>query len=262
MKKRGELAMESAVIRRGIIQAFNPANWTATVQVLPSQGNYLVGVPVAKHLLAAEIALGDECAILFFNELNPADAMVIAVYSVPSAAPGPPLTSLAGGVGGVALTGDVQLVPGPSGSVSISESGQQIIIDASGGSGSPPQVSTSSSTVTISDTSLHTLNTLSLTPASSTTYLIVGTILFKYSVANAGLFLVFQLDGALVGPIVSSATGGIVLVKQTGAAEEFTIAFFLTIAAGSHTLTLDVAEAVAAGTATISWSQLAVKAGC
>ncbi len=79
--------MESAVMRRGIIQAFNPANWTATVQVLPSQGNYLTGVQVAKHLLASAIAAGDHCAILFFNELNPADAVIIAVYSIPSAAP-------------------------------------------------------------------------------------------------------------------------------------------------------------------------------
>ena len=79
--------MESTVIKRGIIQAFNQTNWTATVQVLPSQGNYLAGVQVAKHLLAAEIAAGDECAILFFNELNKfcsvLDANVIFLNGIP-----------------------------------------------------------------------------------------------------------------------------------------------------------------------------------
>lgn len=252
--------MESAVIKRGIIQAFSPANWTATVQVLPSQGNYL-GVQVAKHLLAAEIAVGDECAILFFNELNPADALVIAVYSVPSAAPVPPLTSLAGGVGGAALTGDVQLVPGSSGSVSISESGQQIIIDASGGgSGSPPQVNTNSSTVTISDTSAHTLNTLNVTLGASTTVLLVATILFQYSIANAGLFAVVALDGSYIGPLTTGSTSGTFLVNQAGIAQQFSLAFWATIPAGSHSVTLQVVEAVTTGTATISWSQLAMKA--
>src|SRR5215475_5695716 len=102
--------MESAVMRHGIIQSFNQSTWTATVRMVPSQGNYLSGVQVAKHLLASEIAAGDHCAILFFNELNPDDAVIIAVYSIPSAAPTPPVTSLAGGVSGAALTGDVRLV--------------------------------------------------------------------------------------------------------------------------------------------------------
>jgi hypothetical protein len=253
--------MDSAVIRRGIIQAFNPANWTATVQVLPSQGNYLSGVQVAKHLLAAEIVPGDECAVLFFNELNPADAVIIAVYSLPSAAPVPPLTSLAGGVGGAALTGDVQLVPGPSGNVTISESGQQIIIDASGGggSGSAPLVNTNAATVTISDASLHVLNTLSFTLGASATVLVLGTIHFRYGASNAGLHVGFLLDGAQIGP-QSPIVGNDVLVNQTGEAQQFTFAFYQTIAAGTHTLQLQVSEALAVNTATIYWSQLAMKA--
>ncbi len=252
--------MESSVMKRGIIQAFDQTNWTATVQILPSQGNYLTGVQVAKHLLAAEIATGDQCAVLFFNELNPADALVIAVYSVPSAAPVPPLTSLAGGAGGAALTGDVQLVPGPSGNVSISESGQQIMIDAtSGGSGSPPVVSTTTSTVTISDTSTHNINTLAFTLGASATVLILGTIHFRYGAAGGGLHLSFWLDGAQIGP-KSSVGGNDMLVGQTTEAQQFTCAFYQTIAAGAHTLQLQVAEAIAVSTATIYWSQLAMKA--
>jgi hypothetical protein len=252
--------MDSTVMKRGIIQAFDQTSWTATVQVLPSQGNYLTGVQVAKHLLAAEIAPGDQCAVLFFNELNPADALVIAVYSVPSAAPVPPVTSLAGGTGGAALTGDVQLAPGPSGNVSISESGQQIIIDAvGGGSGSAPLVNTATSTVTISDTSLHTINTLTFTLGASATALILGTIHFRYGAANAGLHVSFWLDGAQIGP-QAPISGNDVLVGQTGEAQQFTYAFYQTIAAGAHTLQLQVAEALAVNTATIYWSQLAMKA--
>jgi len=250
--------MNPSIIKRGIIQAFNPANWTATVQLLPSQGNYLTSVQVAKHLRAAEIVPGDQCAVLFFEELNPADAIVLAVYSVPSAAPVPPLTSLAGGAG-AALTGDVQLVPGPSGSVSISETGQQIVIDASGGSGSPPLVDTNAATVTITDTSLHILNTLSFTLSASETELVLGTIQYRYGASNAGLHISFWLDGAQIGPQAPVA-GNDMPVVQTAEAEQFTCAFYQTIAAGAHTLQLKVAEALAVSTASIYWSQLALKA--
>jgi hypothetical protein len=252
--------MDSVVVRRGIIQAFNQTDWTATVQVLPSQGNYLTSVQVAKHLLAAEIVPGDQCAVLFFDELNPADAIIFAVYGIPSAAPTPPVTSLAGGVGGAALTGAVQLVPGGSGTVSITESGQQIIIDASGGggSGSAPVVSTVTSTVTISDTSLHTLNTVTFTLAASATVLVLGTIHFRYTTISGGLHMSFWLDGTQVGP-KAAISGNDELVNQTSEAQQYTCAFYQTMAAGSHTLQLDVAEAVSTGTATIYWSQLAMK---
>lgn len=252
--------MDSVVIRRGIIQAFDQANWTATVRVLPSQGNYLPGVQVAKHLLASEIVAGDHCAVLFFNELNPDDAVVIAVYGIPSAAPMPPVTSLAGGAGGAALTGDVLLVPGASGNVTITESGQQIVIDASGGgSGSLPVVDTATSTVTISDTSSHTINTLTFTLGASATVLVLGTIHYRYGAAQAGLHVSFWLDGSLIGP--SSPIGGNdMLVNQTSEAQQFTCAFYQTMAAGTHTLQLRVTEALAVNTATIYWSQLAMKA--
>jgi hypothetical protein len=251
--------MESTVVRRGIIQAFDQTHWTATVQVLPSQGNYLTGVQVAKHLLAAEIVPGDQCAILFFNELNPADAIVIAVYSIPSAAPTSPVTSLAGGVGGAALTGAVQLVPG-SGSVTITESGQQIVIDASGGGGgSAPVVKTNASTVTINDTVAHNINTITFTLAASTTVLLLGTMHFRYGSVSAGLHMAFWLDGSQIGP-QSSIGGNDELVNQTTEAQQFTCAFYQTIAAGAHTLQLQVSEALAATTATIYWSQVAMKA--
>jgi hypothetical protein len=249
------------VIRRGIIQAFDAATWTATVQVLPSQGNYLTNLQVAKHLLAAEILPGDQCAVLFFDELNPADALVIAVYSIPSAAPVPPVSSLAGGAGGTPLTGDVVLVPGASGNVTITESGQQIVIDASGagGAGLAPLVSTNSSTVTITDTAQHTLNTLTFTLASSSTALILGTIHFKYGTSNAGLHVYFFLDGTQIGPVAPVA-GNSDPVSQTSEAQQFTCAFYQTIAAGNHTLTLVVSEALVVGTASVYWSQLALQA--
>ncbi len=235
--------MESTVIKRGIIQAFNQTNWTATVQVLPSQGNYLTGVQVAKHLLAAEIAVGDECAILFFNELNPADAVVIAVYSVPSAAPVLPVTSLSGGVGGAALVGAVQLVPGTSGRVSISESGQQIIIDASGGGGST--VVQNAGTFTITDSALHTIASVSVTLAA-TSDIWLSVLATVNSSGTNGLKFHVKKDGTAI-----SELDNLMLKFPSSASDQYVLHVrerLLGVASGSHTFTVGAEQAFAINT--------------
>jgi hypothetical protein len=225
-------------------------------------GQFLSGVQVAKYLLAAEMFPGDRCTYPLFNKLNPADAVVSAIYSIPSAAPTSPVTSLAVGTSGAALTGAVQLVPGTLGSVTITESGQQIIIDASGGGGgsaSAPVVRTSASAVTINNTLSHVLNTITFTLSASTTVLVPGTIHFRYGSPSAGLHMAFLLGGSQNGPR-SSIGGNDELVNQTSEAQPFLCAFYQTIASRSHTLQLQVSEALAASTATICRSQVAMKA--
>jgi hypothetical protein len=248
------------VIRRGIIQAFDADTWTATVQVLPSQGNYLTNLQVAKHLLAAGVLPGDQCAILFFDELNPADALVIAVYSIPSAAPVPPVTSLAGDVSGTPLTGDVVLVPGPSGSVTITESGQQIVIDASSsGSGLAPLVNTTTSTVTITDAAIHTLNTITSAIASGKNLRFIASMNFLAAVAGAGLHGYIYEDGSLIVPENGPGTGGRWSNNSNTEGEWHTLVAWYQPGAGTHTYTLRVAAAGAVTTYTIYESYFSVE---
>jgi hypothetical protein len=54
---------------------------TATVQLAGSHKVYLEGVAVARNLPAAEMALGRRVAVIFFDEHNARDAVVIAVYT-------------------------------------------------------------------------------------------------------------------------------------------------------------------------------------
>jgi hypothetical protein len=83
----------SQAIKRGILQSFDSSTYTASVLILEATSAFLTGVPVATHLDGTSAQSGAYCAVLFFDEQNLADAVVLAVYpngsqGVPSPAPG------------------------------------------------------------------------------------------------------------------------------------------------------------------------------
>ena len=68
-------------LRKGVLRSFNSSNYTATVQLAGSYKAYLEGIAVARNLPAAEMALGRKVAVIFFDEHNAKEAVVIAVYT-------------------------------------------------------------------------------------------------------------------------------------------------------------------------------------
>ena len=42
---------------------------------------YLEGIAVARDILASQMALGRKLAVVFFDEHNPKEAVVVAVYT-------------------------------------------------------------------------------------------------------------------------------------------------------------------------------------
>ena len=68
-------------IRKAILKSFNSANYTATVQLAGSLKVYLEDIAVARNLPAAEMIAGRKLAVLFFDEHNPKEAVVVAVYT-------------------------------------------------------------------------------------------------------------------------------------------------------------------------------------
>lgn len=70
----------TARVRAAVLRAFDPAAWTATVQVTGSLSAYLAGVPVAKHLNAQLLTAGATVGVVFFDDANPADAAVVFAY--------------------------------------------------------------------------------------------------------------------------------------------------------------------------------------
>jgi hypothetical protein len=67
-------------IKRGIMQSFSASTCTASILLLEATSTYLQGVPVNTALDAASALPGAFCAVLFFDEANPQDAVVLAVY--------------------------------------------------------------------------------------------------------------------------------------------------------------------------------------
>lgn len=67
--------------KKAVLKGFDSGDYTATVQLAGSYKTYLEGIAVARNIAAAEMTVGRKVAIIFFDEHNAKDALVIAVYT-------------------------------------------------------------------------------------------------------------------------------------------------------------------------------------
>jgi len=67
-------------LRKAVLKSFNPTDYEATVQLTGSYKVYLEDVAVVRNLPSAEMTAGRKVAVIFFDEHNPKEAVVIAVY--------------------------------------------------------------------------------------------------------------------------------------------------------------------------------------
>jgi len=68
-------------MRKAILKSFNSGDYTATIQLSGSHKVYLEDIAVSRDIPAAEMALGRKVAVIFFDEHNSKEAVVIAVYT-------------------------------------------------------------------------------------------------------------------------------------------------------------------------------------
>ncbi len=68
------------IMKEAILRSFNSGNYTATIEIAGSLKTYLEGVSVARNLPVAEMITGRRLAVIFFDEHNVKDAIVVAVY--------------------------------------------------------------------------------------------------------------------------------------------------------------------------------------
>jgi len=68
-------------LRKAVLKSFNPGDYTATIQLSGSYKAYLEGIAVARNLPAGEMAVGRKLAVIFFDEHNIKEAVVVAVYT-------------------------------------------------------------------------------------------------------------------------------------------------------------------------------------
>lgn len=67
-------------IRRATVKSYDAGSHKASVQIAGSLGVWLDGVPVATDVPAADVVAGRSCSVLFLDEHNPADAVVLEVH--------------------------------------------------------------------------------------------------------------------------------------------------------------------------------------
>ena len=68
-------------LKKAVLRSFNSGNYTATVQLVGSFKVYLEDITVARNLPSAEMVTGRKVAVIFFDEYNPKEAVVAAVYT-------------------------------------------------------------------------------------------------------------------------------------------------------------------------------------
>ena len=68
-------------LKKAVLRNFNSGNYTATVRLASSYKVFLEDIAVARNLPAAEMVTGRKVAVVFFDENNPKEAVVVAVYT-------------------------------------------------------------------------------------------------------------------------------------------------------------------------------------
>jgi len=68
-------------LKKGVLKSFDSGTYTATVQLASSYKAYLEDVTVARNIPSAEMTSGRKVAVVFFDEYNTKEAVVIAVYT-------------------------------------------------------------------------------------------------------------------------------------------------------------------------------------
>ena len=68
-------------LRKAVLRSFNSGNYKATVQLAGSYKVYLEDIAVARNLPVAEMIVGRKTAVIFFDEHNPKEAVVVAIYT-------------------------------------------------------------------------------------------------------------------------------------------------------------------------------------
>ena len=68
-------------LRKGVLKSFNSSNYTATVRLASNFKVYLEDITVARNLPSVEMVAGRKVAVMFFDEYNPKEAVVAAVYT-------------------------------------------------------------------------------------------------------------------------------------------------------------------------------------
>lgn len=67
-------------IKKGTLRGFDSGNYTAILEITGSGKSFLQGVRVARNIPVSEMVTGRNILVVFVDEHNAKDAVVMAVY--------------------------------------------------------------------------------------------------------------------------------------------------------------------------------------
>lgn len=67
-------------IKRAVLRAFDSGTYTAVIAIPGSLSTWLPGVPVARNIDAGDLTPGRKVALMLFDESNPDDFVIVAVW--------------------------------------------------------------------------------------------------------------------------------------------------------------------------------------
>lgn len=68
-------------IKKAELKSFNVSNYTATICLASGYKAYLEDITVARNIASSEMTAGRKLAVIFFDENNPKQAVIAAVYT-------------------------------------------------------------------------------------------------------------------------------------------------------------------------------------
>jgi hypothetical protein len=68
-------------IKKAELVSFNAGNYTATIRLYGGYKVNLEDITVARNITVGEMVVGRKTAVIFFDENNPGEAVVTAVYT-------------------------------------------------------------------------------------------------------------------------------------------------------------------------------------
>jgi glucose uptake protein GlcU len=68
------------IIKKAVLKSFDAGTYKAVLQMAGSDKAYLIDVAVARNIASAEMVSGSKLAVLFFDEHNAGEAVVVGVY--------------------------------------------------------------------------------------------------------------------------------------------------------------------------------------
>ena len=67
-------------LKKAILRSFNVNNYLATIEITGSTKAYLENITVARNIASTEMLNGSKVAVVFFDDHNAKEAVIVAVY--------------------------------------------------------------------------------------------------------------------------------------------------------------------------------------